>query len=138
MQEHRALIVSLSGSAKYDPMLAMHLCALSALTGEWIMEMAHIPSAGLMGQVRNKGALVAYGRAFATWLKDESEDLSKTMAVLDRTLQRGERALRKTESMFCRLNRLRRCCSRRREDDGSSAARRRSAVDDSEGLATVS
>lgn len=141
MQEHRALIVSLSKAAKYDPMLVMHLCALSAVTGEWIMEMAHIPSAGLMGQVRNKGALLAYGRAFATWLEDESEDLSRTMAVLDKVLNRGERALRKTEKMLCRMNRLRKCCSRSSSKDRKSsrrASRTASSVDDSEGLATVS
>ncbi|SNZ20872.1 hypothetical protein [Cohaesibacter gelatinilyticus] len=141
MQDHRALIVSLSKAAKYDPMLAMHLCALSALTGEWIMEMAHISSAGMMGQVRNKGALLAYGRAFAIWLEDESEDLSRTMAVLDKILHRGERALCKTEKLLCRMNKLRKCCSRSSFRDRRSGRRTSepvSSVDESEGLATVS
>lgn len=149
MQAHRAVIVSLSKAAKRDPVLAMHLIALSALTGEWIMEMAHISSAGVMGQVRNKGALLAYGRAFSVWLDDDSEDLSKTMAVLDKVLQKGEKALKRTEKAFrrsekmlCRMARLRRCCPKpfgsRDQDARKNSDLREQTVDEAEGLATVS
>ncbi|MCV6602922.1 MAG: hypothetical protein OIF54_15400 [Cohaesibacter sp.] len=144
MQPHRPLIVALSKAARYDPKLALHLCALSALSAEWIMDMAHISSAGVMGQLRNKGALLAYGRAFSCWLEDDSEDMAKTMAVLDKVLKRGERTLRKTEKLFCGLKRLRRCSCRSKSSCGCStkkdemSAPREPVVDEGGELAPAS
>ncbi len=118
-------------------MLSLHLMALSRLTGDWIMEMAQISSNGVMGFAKSRGALAAYGRAFMVWLEDDSEDLSKTMAMLDKTLKRGEKALRRAEKFACALPKLRKCCRSGRssrkakpEDGSTEDAQGSVAVDD--------
>ena len=57
----------------------------------WMLEAAGIGSGGWAGSCRVKGLAVVYAAAFATWLRDESEDMGKTMAALDRNLGRAER-----------------------------------------------
>jgi len=57
----------------------------------WMLEAAGIGSGGWSGACRVKGLAVVYGATCATWLRDESEDMSKTMAALDRNLGRAER-----------------------------------------------
>lgn len=112
MQPYRPVVVSLTKAAKCDPMLMLHLMALSRLTGDWIMEIAQISSSGVVGFAKSRGALAAYGRAFLIWLDDDSDDLAKTMAMLDKTLKRGERALRRAEKFACALPKLRKRCRR--------------------------
>ncbi|MCW5771859.1 MAG: TetR family transcriptional regulator [Rhodospirillaceae bacterium] len=58
---------------------------------EWMLEAAGIGSGGWAGALRAKGLAVVYGATFATWLRDDSEDMAKTMAALDRNLGRAER-----------------------------------------------
>ena len=57
----------------------------------WMLEAAGIGTGGWAGACRVKGLAVLYGATFATWLRDETEDMSKTMAALDRNLGRAER-----------------------------------------------
>jgi AcrR family transcriptional regulator len=57
----------------------------------WMLEAAGIGSGGFAGGCRVKGLAVVYAATFATWLRDESEDMAKTMAALDRNLGRAER-----------------------------------------------
>ena len=113
MQAYRPIIETLTEAAKRDPLLAFHLVALTHLTADWIMEMARISPVGLRGQVRAKGMLAAYARTFKVWLGDDSEDLAKTMAFLDKTLTRAEATLRRAEKVACTLPRLRKRCKAR-------------------------
>lgn len=57
----------------------------------WMLESAGIGSAGLAGKLRTKGLAAVYGGTFMTWLRDDTEDMSRTMATLDRNLARAER-----------------------------------------------
>jgi AcrR family transcriptional regulator len=59
----------------------------------WMAEAAGVSSAGWGGAVRVKGLGVVYAATFPTWLKDDSEDLAKTMAALDKNLKRCESLL---------------------------------------------
>lgn len=134
MQAHKPLIVALNKAAKKDPLLSLHLLALSRLTTDWVMDIARISPSGIMGIARSKGALAAYGRAFMVWLEDDSEDMAKTMSCLDKTLRKGEQALkkgskvlRKAEKIACALPRLRRKC---RKGRASSSAKKGREADD--------
>nr|WP_321460321.1 hypothetical protein [uncultured Cohaesibacter sp.] len=120
MQGHRELIIELNKAARRDPVLGLHLLALSRLTGEWFLDISCISPAGLSGLARSHGALLAYGRAFSVWIGDDSADLAKTMAALDKFLKRGEAALHRAEKIACMLPRLRKRCR---------SARRRSGAD---------
>ena len=57
----------------------------------WSLEAAGIGSAGLVGVMRTKGLALVYAGAFLTWLRDDTEDNSRTMAALDRNLAQAER-----------------------------------------------
>ena len=57
----------------------------------WMLEAAGIGTGGWAGACRVKGLAVVYAATFATWLRDETEDMSKTMAALDKNLGRAER-----------------------------------------------
>ena len=103
MQDYRNLIIALTKSTRQDPILSLHLMTLSRLTTDRFMDISRISPVGIRGIVRSKGALAAYARTFAVWLKDESEDLAKTMASLDKFLKRGEQALRRAERLACLL-----------------------------------
>lgn len=57
----------------------------------WMLEAAGIGTGGWAGACRVKGLAVVYAATFGTWLRDETEDMSKTMAALDKNLGRAER-----------------------------------------------
>ena len=59
----------------------------------WMMEAANIPSSGVRGQLRIKGLALIYLTVLRTWFNDDSEDMSRTMASLDRQLSRADRLL---------------------------------------------
>ena len=110
MQGHRDLILELNKAARRDPMLGLHLLALSRLTGEWFLDISRISPAGLSGMARSKGALLAYARAFSVWIGDDSSDLAKTMATLDKFLKEGEKALHRAEKIARVLPRMGKRC----------------------------
>lgn len=57
----------------------------------WALEAAGIGSAGIAGALRTKGLALVYAGTFLTWLRDDTEDMSRTMATLDRNLAQAER-----------------------------------------------
>jgi hypothetical protein len=60
----------------------------------WVLEAAGLDGSCIMNDVRAKILGVAYLSAFRAWLDDESPDLTKTMAALDKALDRAVAFLR--------------------------------------------
>ena len=56
-----------------------------------MLEAADISSSGPFGRLRIKGLMGVYMSVFRTWLKDDTQDSSKTMAALDRALDNAEK-----------------------------------------------
>ena len=56
----------------------------------WMLEAAGISTAGWLGGLRVKGLAVVFAATVNVWLRDDSEDMAKTMAALDRNLKRAE------------------------------------------------
>lgn len=56
----------------------------------WMLEAASIPAAGLRGALRARVLGFAYLAGFRVFLEDDSADLTRTMAALDRALRRAE------------------------------------------------
>ncbi|MBV8506788.1 MAG: TetR/AcrR family transcriptional regulator [Alphaproteobacteria bacterium] len=73
-----------------DPVTA--LCAGASLlrSMRWMLEAAEIPTSGVRGAIAVKLAAVAYLSAMRIWLRDDSQDLARTMAALDARLRRIE------------------------------------------------
>lgn len=79
-------------SLRTDPsqMLALNQAAVNSW--RYMLEAAGIDTNGSLGALRTQGAVLVFARAFDAWLDDEP-DLARTMAVLDRELQRGEKIM---------------------------------------------
>ncbi len=56
----------------------------------WMLEAAGIAPTGLLGRIRVKGLAAVYLAALRVFLDDDSADLGRTMAALDRGLRRAE------------------------------------------------
>lgn len=77
-----------------DPLAAVGLLAAVSNALTWVLEAAGLPASGAAGALRRKGLAVIYLYALRTWLDDDSPDMAKTMAALDRGLRRAESLIR--------------------------------------------
>lgn len=93
MQPHKPAVTAMAHDLGREPLAA--LCAWPRLIKSmaWMLEAAGIDGSGLAGLVRTKGLAVLYLAALRTWLTDDSADLARTMAVLDRGLRQVEAAV---------------------------------------------
>ncbi len=91
LQPHRDAIRVIARDVACDPLAALcqgpqMLCSMARM-----LKAAGLDAGGIDGAIRSKGLTLIYMRTLCTWLGDDSPDLSKTMAVLDRGLARAER-----------------------------------------------
>jgi hypothetical protein len=56
----------------------------------WMLEGAAVSSRGVRGEIRKRGLAAVWAWGIRAWLRDESEDLSSTMAAIDTALLRAE------------------------------------------------
>ncbi|WP_416896158.1 MAG: hypothetical protein ACMVY4_11440 [Minwuia sp.] len=81
----RAVLAGLPG----DPAVAVMTAAGPGLKSMRLaLEAAGVTSAGLQGRLRARALGLAYASVMRTFLDDDSDDLSRTMAALDRQLGR--------------------------------------------------
>ena len=91
LQTHRDGILALLKSLPANPSLALLLAAATNTSMAAMLEGAGLASTGLHGMLRSKGLTAAWFYALRAWEKDDSADLSGTMAALDRALAQAER-----------------------------------------------
>ncbi|WP_424810749.1 TetR family transcriptional regulator [Roseococcus sp. YIM B11640] len=91
LQPDRAGVVRLMRDLPTSPLLALWLLPRLTPSMAWMLEAAGIDTAGPGGLLRAKGLVTVWLAALRAWEKDESQDLSATMAALDRALDRAER-----------------------------------------------
>jgi len=90
LQLHRAGVVALLRFLPLDAPLAAWLANETLRSMGWILEGAGVAATGLTGAVQKRGLAVVWGWGLRAWLKDESEDLSATMAAVDVALLRAD------------------------------------------------
>jgi len=61
---------------------------------DWMLAAAGAPSWGPLQPLQRKGLGLIFANALRTWLRDDSPDLAKTMAAVDRGLARADSMLR--------------------------------------------
>ncbi|HEX7390562.1 MAG TPA: TetR family transcriptional regulator [Acidiphilium sp.] len=93
LQQHRAGVIALMRHAPFDPGLALWLSCANLNAMGWMLEGAGVSARGVRGEIRRKGLLAVWAWTLRAWLRDESEDLSATMAALDKALARADRAV---------------------------------------------
>lgn len=90
MRPHRDGLRAIARAGTCDPQAALAVGCRLLASMMWMLEGAGISTAGLKGRLRAKGLLVVYAQAMRAWLDDDSEDMSRTMAALDKGLRRAE------------------------------------------------
>ncbi|MBT6093772.1 MAG: TetR/AcrR family transcriptional regulator [Rhodospirillaceae bacterium] len=87
----RNIIRDLPGELPRDPLATA--CQLGNILGSMhlTLEIAGIPTAGIVGGIKAKVLAAIYANALRVWLDDDSPDLAPTMAVLDRGLMQAEK-----------------------------------------------
>jgi AcrR family transcriptional regulator len=90
MTPRKEAIRAIMRDSAADP--AVGFCAGLRLlrTCRLMLEAAAVPTSGLRGTLRVQGMTAVYLCTFRAWLRDETEDLSETMAALDKALRRAE------------------------------------------------
>lgn len=90
LQTHRSGVRALLRSLPMDPPVALMLACSSRLSMRWMLQAAGITATGPRGELQVKGLMAVWLWAVRAWERDDSEDLSGTMAALDNALQRAE------------------------------------------------
>ena len=90
LKPHRAAVKVIARELGCDPPAA--LCSAPAFLRSmaWMLEAAGVSAAGLHGRLRVRALAVLYLSELRVFLRDDTEDLSKTMAALDRRLRQAE------------------------------------------------
>lgn len=83
-------VKALMRALPFDPPTALLLaCATRASMG-WMLRAAGVTGTGVRGELQAKGLTAVWLWALRTWERDETEDLSQTMAAVDQALGRAE------------------------------------------------
>lgn len=90
LNEYRDGVTAILDAMKFDPKTIILSMPHLARSMGWMLEAANISTAGWQGGARILGLTTVYLMTARHWASDESEDLSATMAALDKNLGRAE------------------------------------------------
>lgn len=113
MKDHRDAITAIADAGMRDPIAGLCLSGGLMRSMRWMLEAAGIRAAGPKGRILTRGLATVWLATMRTWLRDDSEDMARTMAALDRNLATAERLVRFLPS--------RRRRSRGKEPDAAAA-----------------
>ena len=88
MKPHKAALKSMI-CAPGDMENAFAAAPRLVRSARWMLRAAGVPAEGPLGLARAHVMLLVYAATFRAFVKDDSEDLSSTMAVLDKALKRA-------------------------------------------------
>lgn len=105
---YRMAVGHIADSARRDPGLALCLNRLALDSARFMLAAADISTGGLRGAARTQGFVVMLSRILPVWRTDEDPDLSRTMAAVDRALERAEHWSRRGDravDLLCKVGR---------------------------------
>lgn len=91
LKPHRAALRALRRAGTRDPMLAIAMGPALRRSMAAMLEAASVASDGLPGALRQNGLLAIHYAVSRVFDRDDTQDLSKTMAALDNRLKTAER-----------------------------------------------
>jgi len=91
LRPYREALGAIRRAGTRDPMLALAMGPALRRSMAAMLEAASVPSEGLTGALRQNGLLAIHYAVSRVYDKDETTDLSKTMAALDSRLKMAER-----------------------------------------------
>jgi len=91
LRPYREALSAIRRAGTRDPMLALAMGPALRRSMAAMLEAASVPSEGLSGALRQNGLLAIHYAVSRVYDKDDTTDLSKTMAALDSRLKMAER-----------------------------------------------
>ncbi|HZP79290.1 MAG TPA: helix-turn-helix domain-containing protein [Pseudolabrys sp.] len=91
MAGDQGMVRELMHAAMRHPSLAFALNGMAVTTQQWMLEAAGIGASGPKGILRAQGIALLFARVARVWVDDDDEGLARTMAALDRELNRAAR-----------------------------------------------
>jgi AcrR family transcriptional regulator len=91
LRSHKVALGAIRRAARRDPMTALVLGPALMRSMAAMLEAAGVSAGGFPGVIRQNALLAIYAAVSRAFDKDESGDLSKTMAALDSRLKTAER-----------------------------------------------
>lgn len=90
LNEDRDALLSILEGFKSDPKAALISLPHLKHSMAWMIEAAGVSTSGWKGAGQVLGITLVYMETLRQWMKDESEDMARTMAALDKSLSRYE------------------------------------------------
>jgi ubiquinone biosynthesis protein COQ9 len=90
LQAHRPGVLTLLHALPTEPPTALLLACATRRSMRWMLEAAGCTAHGLRGELRVRGLVAVWLWTLRAWERDESSDLSATMAALDAALRQAE------------------------------------------------
>ena len=90
LQQYRDRLPTLLQDAGRDPAALLSGACVTGRSMGFALEAAGLNASGPSGMLRRKGLSAIWLAALRAWVADESPDLSRTMATLDKGLRRAE------------------------------------------------
>jgi len=103
LASHKPALTRLAGSARRDPGLAARIAKMNFGSQRWMFAAAGVGHGGLRGTIALSGVALLMGETTRVWLKDDDPGLARTMASLDKGLERGGRLMRLVDDL-CRMS----------------------------------
>jgi ubiquinone biosynthesis protein COQ9 len=94
LQAHRAGVLAVMRALPREPSTTLLLAWATRRSMRWFLHAAGVGTAGVRGELKLRGLVGVWLWTLRTWERDDSSDLSTTMASLDSALSRAERAVR--------------------------------------------
>lgn len=104
LQPHREAVQRVRTGLLRDPIASAAMMRQSGCSMAWMLEAAGLSPDSGCGKIRIAGLTGLWLNCVAVWVEDDSKDMSRTMAALDRGLKRADRW---AEIAFCRRRRRR-------------------------------
>ena len=90
LNEYRGGVVAILESFKFDPKEVVISAPYVCRSMTWILEAAGMETSGIRGALKVTGLTGLYFKTLRVWKSDDSADLAKVMAALDKDLGRAE------------------------------------------------
>ncbi|MEP2705121.1 MAG: TetR/AcrR family transcriptional regulator [Roseibium sp.] len=89
LAEYKDAVRTLHEAAKHDPGLALDFNRIEGRSQKWMLIAAGIDLSGVKARVVAQALAVAFSRVMDTWLEEIDEGMPRTMARLDKELDKG-------------------------------------------------
>ena len=99
LRPYKEAIRSIKKHVARDPLSLVALNSVALNSWRYMLAAADVDTEDDLGMVRVQGAAIVFNRALDTWLDEDDEGLTRTMAVLDKELKRGETIMRRFDDL---------------------------------------